>query len=273
MFDGDLLLAFAAMAVEGLDQRRTGAEKRILTALRLADFRRWYDEAKKAGAADRMRKAHGVIAMLRRLLSYGVMAESAEGARLKAILDEARFKQPRRRRVRLELQHVDAFIAKAIEHGRWSLAFGTALQFKVGIRQKDVIGEWEPVPEGWEPTGILLKSRKGKRIRRRVNGLTWSDLGGGTAFVKETTKTRALVAHDLSLMPLAVVLLDLLPAEARIGPIIVDETAGGRRYAEFAYGRDWRMIARLAGIPRPCHEHGRARRRHHRGRGCGRAAR
>jgi hypothetical protein len=33
-----------------------------------------------------------------------------------------------------------------------------------------------------------------------------------------------------------------------MGPLIIDETAG-RPYAESAYGREWRVVARAAGIP------------------------
>jgi hypothetical protein len=41
-------------------------------------------------------------------------------------LAPARFKQPGRRRIKLELEHVEAFVTKAIELGRLSLALGTA---------------------------------------------------------------------------------------------------------------------------------------------------
>jgi len=42
--------------------------------------------------------------------------------------------------------------------------------------------------------------------------------------------------------------LKLIPADKRVGPLIVDE-ASGRPYAEFVYTRMWRKIARVAGIP------------------------
>ncbi|WP_052285825.1 hypothetical protein [Azorhizobium caulinodans] len=66
--------------------------------------------------------------------------------------------------------------------------------------------------------------------------------------VKETTKTGAVVAHDLTLCPLVMDVLAMIPAARRVGPIIIDETAG-RPYAEHAYAREWRIIARAAGIP------------------------
>lgn len=50
------------------------------------------------------------------------------------------------------------------------------------------------------------------------------------------------------MFPLVTELLAQIPAEQRIGALIVDETAG-RPYAEFAYARDWRVVARAAGIP------------------------
>lgn len=219
--------------------------KRSLSALKHGDFRRWYDEAKRPltpGGPERVRRAHGLIKMLRLLMSYGIMVELRDCARLKAILNEARFKQPPRRRVRLEYGHVRAFVPAAIEAGRLSLALGTALQFETGMRQRDVIGEWEPIPDGAPATGIVLRGR------RWVNGLTWSDIGDDLVVRKATTKTGSLIAVDLTLCPLVIDLLDKVPAAERVGPLIVDETAG-RPYAEWSYGREWRVIARAAGIP------------------------
>lgn len=219
--------------------------KRALAALSIADFRRWYQEAKKParpGGSERIRKAHGIIAMLRRLFAYGVTAEHPHCARLAAILDEARFKQPPRRRVKLELAYVEAFIPKAIEVTRLSLALGTAFQFETTLRQRDVIGEWEPIPEGENLTGIVLGGR------RWVRGLTWADISADMTITKETTKTGAVVSYDLKLCPLVLALLDKVPPARRVGPLIVDETVG-RPYAEHAYAREWRKIARAAGIP------------------------
>lgn len=44
-------------------------------------------------------------------------------------------------------------------------------------------------------------------------------------------------------------LIGLIPADGRVGPLIIDETAG-RPYAEHAYAREWRAIAEAAGIPK-----------------------
>ena len=131
---------------------------------------------------------------------------------------------------------------KAIEMDRLSLAIGTALQFETGMRQRDVIGEWEPVGSSLPAAGIVLRGR------RWVHGLTWSDISSDFVIRKATTKTGALIAVDLRLCPLVLELLDLVPADQRVGPIVVDETAG-RPYAEWAYAREWRVVAQAAGIP------------------------
>jgi hypothetical protein len=84
--------------------------------------------------------------------------------------------------------------------------------------------------------------------RRWGNGLTWRTWLMIFVVRKETTKTAAIAAHNLKLCPLVLDVLEHIPAAARVGPLIVDETAG-RPYAEHAYAREWRAVARKAGIP------------------------
>lgn len=225
-------------------ERAFGA--RALVRLGLSDFRRWYDEAKKPrmpGDPERVRKAHGIISMVRRLVAYGVAAELPECHRLSSILRVTEFAQPAQRRARLTFAHVEAFIPAAIERNCLSLALGTALQFETTLRQRDVIGEWQPVPEGDDASGILLGGR------RWTNGLTWADLSNGFELYKITTKTGAIAAHDLKLCPLVMKVIGLIPSDRRVGPLIVDETAG-RPYAEHAYAREWRIVADAVGIPK-----------------------
>jgi hypothetical protein len=162
--------------------------------------------------------------MCRRLFAYGIAVEFPEHARLATILDASRFKQPGRHRVKLELAHVRAFIAEALKRNRVSLALGTALQFETTLRQRDVIGDWEPIAPGAERSGILLNGR------RWVNGLTWSDISPELTFVKETTKTGAMVAHDFKLCPFVYSILSRVPAHQRIGPLITS-LCGARLYS------------------------------------------
>ena len=219
--------------------------QRSLATLTNNDFKRWYDVAKKpkvAGAPERIDRAVKIMKLLRQMLSFGVAAELPHCARLCAILERMRFKGPARRRVKLELHHVEDFIPKAIEMGRLSLALGTALQFETMMRQRDVIGEWEPLGDTDRSFGIVLKGN------RWVNGLTWADIPPTMILSKATTKTGAIVVADLKLCPLVMQVLAMVPTDKRVGPMIIDEKSG-RPYAEDAYAREWRVVARAAGIP------------------------
>ena len=190
-----------------------------------------------------MERSHKIVALLRRLFTYGIAAEIPDCARLASILDASRFKQPGRRRVTLERHQVGAFIIAALANDRASLALGTALQFETALRQRDVIGEWEPLPNGEMAGGIVLNRR------RWANGLTWGDINNRFEIYKATTKTGAIAAHDLKLCPETMRLLHLVPAAKRIGPLIIDEEAG-RPYATDGYAREWRAIADKAGVPK-----------------------
>jgi hypothetical protein len=218
---------------------------RSLSTLGNTDFSRWYDVAKMpkaAGGAERIDRAVKIMKLLRQMISYGAAAELAHCERLFGILSKMRFKGPARRRVKLELHHVEAFIAMAIEMGRLSLALGTAIQFETMMRQKDVIGEWEPLGETDKSLGIVLNGG------RWVNGLTWTDIPPSMVIAKDTTKTGATVVADLKLCPLVMKVLSLVSPDKCVGPLIIDEKSG-RPYAEDGYAREWRIVARAAGIP------------------------
>lgn len=223
----------------------TAFGSRSLSTLGNTDFSRWYDAAKKPKAADgaeRIDRAVKIMKLLRQMVSYGAAAELAHCERLFGILSKMRFKGPARRRVKLELHHVEAFVPKAIAMDRLSLALGTAIQFETMMRQKDVIGEWEPLGETDRSLGIVLNGG------RWVNGLTWADIPPSMVIKKDTTKTGATVVADLKLCPLVMKVLSLVTPDKRIGPLIIDEKSG-RPYAEDGYAREWRIVARAAGIP------------------------
>lgn len=233
----------AELSTLRLIERVFGA--RALAALRNEDFRRWYNESKKPvapGEPERIRRAYGIIKKLRELFSYGIMAELPGCQRLHDVLSQARFSQPARRQVALHLAHVEAFVPAALAVGRLSLALGTVIQFETALRQRDVIGEWVPLADGEAPSGIILNGR------RWQNGLTWADLCGDLVVRKVTTKTGAIAAHDFRLHPAVLRLLDVVPTDRRVGPLIVNE-ATGKPYAEWVFTREWRKVAKAAGIP------------------------
>jgi integrase len=81
-----------------------------------------------------------------------------------------------------------------------------------------------------------------------VNGLTWAGLVLDGVTRKATTKTGAMIAHDFSLCPHVQKIAAQIPFEQRVGPLIIDEQQG-RPHAGDAFQREWRKVARAAGIP------------------------
>ena len=132
----------------------------------------------------------------------------------------------------------------AHEMGRPSLALGTALQWETLLRQRDVIGEWEPYDQDAKPM-------EGWTINGRVwvNGLEWEMVGRDWTLSKRTTKTGAVVTLDLTALPLALAELQRVKLADRKGAIIIDEAAG-RPYAENRYQQEWRKVADEAGAAR-----------------------
>lgn len=99
--------------------------------------------------------------------------------------------------------------------------------------QGDVIGKW---------------SRDGEADEARWSGgLTWSHIKEGV-LVKRTNKPATKVEHDLTRLPDTQAELALVPAERRVGPIVICEGTD-LPYRRRFYAAEFRRIARLAGIP------------------------
>ncbi len=232
-----------------LDMMERGFGSTALRAIKLGDIKRWYDatrypDGRGAGRIDHARTAHGLVAMLRRVILFGASIEMKECARIAVILQSTKWQNSPKRVVTLELHHVVAFCRMAHEMGRPSLALGTAIQWETMLRQRDVIGEWEPYEaDGPAPDGSKINGRVW------VNGLLWSDISPEWVMRKTTTKTRTPMTFDLTLMPMAMEELRRVAPAKRDGPIIIDETAG-RPYAENRYQQEWRKVADAAGVPR-----------------------
>ena len=178
-----------------LDTIEESAGNVRLSQMNMDTFYTWFNDSRwpeGKGGIEHLRKAVGIIAMMRRVVSFGVAAEIEECPRLHSILTNMRFPGYRKRSVSMTADHVLSIVDKAIEQGRLSLALGTALQFECGLRQKDVIGEWEPI-EG-EPTSHYVLND-----RQWVNGLTWDMVGSDWVLTKTTTKTGSVVNYDLQL--------------------------------------------------------------------------
>jgi hypothetical protein len=83
---------------------------------------------------------------VRRMIAYGVTLGYDDCIRADLILGKLRFPTPPARRSRMTFDQVKAIREAAHEMGLGSVALATVLQFELSLRQKDVIGEWEPAP-------------------------------------------------------------------------------------------------------------------------------
>jgi hypothetical protein len=66
--------------------------------------------------------------------------------------------------------------------------------------------------------------------------------------VKDTTKTGQEANIDFNLYPLALAELQRVPPDQRVGPLIINPRTG-QPFIERRFQKDWRAVARAAGIP------------------------
>ncbi|KRE22570.1 hypothetical protein ASE66_25610 [Bosea sp. Root483D1] len=207
------------------------------------DFKRWHSQfgaPKKPDAPARPWRAKHAMDAVRQLISYGVTLGHDDCFRADRILDKIRFKSPPARTAVMTVEHVSAVRKTAHAEGWPSVALATVLQFELAMRQKDVIGEWEPAEiEG----GIYYRGR------RWVNGVLWSDIDANTVLRKVHTKTGFPVEHDLKLHPAVLEEIARVPLEKRIGPMIIAERTG-EPYKHRNFTDRWRAIADKAGVPK-----------------------
>jgi len=224
-------------------ERTVGA--RQIDKLLGPDFKRWHSvwgEPKEQGKPPRPWRAKHAMDAVRQIISYGVTLGFDDCFRADTILGKIRFKTPPARVSVMTADHVAAIRAAAHAEGYPSIALATTLQFALTMRQKDIIGEWEP-SDAEDEGGITY------RDTRWVNGITWSDIDDNMILRKTHTKTGYMVEHDLKLHPSALDELALVPLDKRIGPVIISE-ATGVPYKNRKFTERWRKVADKAGIPR-----------------------
>lgn len=207
------------------------------------DFLRWSANWSAPAAEDRpprLWRAKHCMDTVRRMVSYGVTLGYEDCFRADRILGKLRFSTPPARRSKMTFEQVQLVRETAHSEALGSIALATVLQFELSLRQKDVIGEWEPVSQ--TDGGIV------HRGTRWTNGLQWSDIDAGMILRKTHIKTGAYVEFDLNLYPAVLEEIGLVPREKRIGPVIISETTG-EPYKHRTFTQTWRRIANKAGVP------------------------
>jgi hypothetical protein len=151
--------------------------------------------------------------------------------------------------------------AKAHEMGRHSIALEQAFSFELGLRQKDVIGEWVPIqwpgvsdvhwgPRKWLmglrweqiDVNLILTHRLSKSVRGRNNVI---DPEEGKTAVWDLRTCPMIMDELRRLVGKAEFERADLPAR---GPLIICELIG-RPWTAPAFRYQWRTTATAAGIP------------------------
>lgn len=224
---------------------RTAKGKRKVASLTAIDFQRWYDEAKrplKDGDPERVRRAHGLMTMLRILIKWGAVLRHPGCDQLLTIITLMRFGLPGVRQKVLTYDHAKSIIDKAHEEGRSSIALAQAIQFETALRQWDVIGHWDRIASP-QPGDGLVHGNWAWRY-----GLTWGHIDSNMILRKKTSKTGSDVEFDLKLSPMVMAEINRIPVEKRVGPLILDESSG-LPYMNGRFSRVWRKVATAAGVP------------------------
>lgn len=201
------------------------------------DTKRWFRNLGGGGHAATM------IAILKAIVSYGTSLGFDDCAKLRGQMSATKFKGAPARTERLTYQQVVAFREVAHRFNRPSAALWLTLQYELGLRRRDVIGEWIDDEAGTD--GI----RRRKRVWR--DGLTWGHIdtnGILRKLVSKTAKTSAREAiHRIDDYPDLVAELERIPADRRVGPIVINERTG-LPYTPEQCRYNFRLIARAAGI-------------------------
>jgi hypothetical protein len=206
---------------------------------------KWHKEWSHDG--QKIAIAHSFVAHLRTLFGFGTtILEDPECERLVGIMHLMKFPQAKARTEFLTADHVIAIRKVARGRRRYSISLAQAFQFDLMLRQKDVIGEYVPIPE----PGIsdVINPKLGKKW---ITGIRWEEIDQNMVLRHKTSKRSKDIEVNLKLAPMVIEELgtddrSVLPAS---GPIIISESTG-LPYATENFRKTWRENADLAGVPK-----------------------
>lgn len=229
--------------------------KARIPQLTFRDFKRWHEGfCSPNGGEDQPRHArgHGLMTHVRIVIGFGALLRLPGCKEAKDTLSDMEFQTPKRREEYMEAWHAIAIRRQAHLDGCPSIALAQALMFEFGARQKDVIGEYVPQSE----PGISDVLDHGDKW---ILGMTWEEVKDGILEHRlSKSLSRADIGnkqagkikrYDLSLYPMVMEEISLIPLEKRKGPMVVAEHTG-RPWRGKVFQRRWRKIANAAGVPK-----------------------
>ncbi|CCE05823.1 putative Phage integrase [Bradyrhizobium sp. STM 3843] len=252
-------LADLTVIVESVGQR-------LIRNVTVLDVKNWYQQWRKgvvyvdeAGnqtiGPERVARAHNAVAMVRMVLRFMAALRHPDCKLLAEELANVQFEREGAREQELTYQHVRAFIRTAFDLAEKGvmpqdralyMAIGTASQFELMLRQKDIIGDWAPRNATARfPAGISIVHLDDETWS---GFFTWESVPGWRWRTRTSkSKYRSPAEFDLTLYDLLFPLLEMVPMDQRHGAIVKGEHGLPIRYR--SYAKWWRQIATAAGIP------------------------
>jgi integrase len=230
---------YSRMIVETVGTRR-------IDAVDGRDIRRWHGEWSaplEEGGKPRIAAARMAVTVLKNALTFAATCRRPGCAELREILAGIRFVGPRPRLEAPTASEIVAARKAAHETGHAPAALAYAPQFEGAMRQWDVVGKWVPLADK-KPSSVIDGTSK-------WIGPMWSQIDANMILRYTPTKTAftsgATVSLDLSLLPMVLIELGNVPAEARRGPLIVNPRTG-LPYRNWYFGEVWRRVRKITGI-------------------------
>lgn len=205
--------------------------------IRLYAETRWPDEGK-----ERIFSAHATITAFRMMIGHGVTFELAGCTRLKEILSGLEFENGKASTEAMTLRQCEDVIAAAHRLGFASIALTQAIQFDLGVRQKDAIGQWLPLAE---PGISHVPAYQG---RKWLSGMRWEEISSTMLLQHPASKTGKMIERNLSSYPMVMAEIDRIPQDRRAGPLVICELTG-RPWKQNHFRMKWRECAVAAGLP------------------------
>ena len=234
------------------------------------DISNWQDEFADDGEGGKPMKGRAakLIAQFKRVVLFGALVLPKEAGchdvcDIFAKMAQGRMMDStqRRRKEYMLASQCRLLRLKAHEMDYPEIALEQAFAFELGLRPKDVIGEW--IPMKWPGLSDVIRSNK-----KWMMGLRWEEIDANLILRHRLSKSihgaqtvmdpeaGTLKAWDLKAHPMVIdelarlcgvpVEREKLPAK---GPVIVNESSGAP-WNHKHFQREWRKIATAAGIPK-----------------------
>ena len=209
-----------------------------------ADLKWWLKTMSDNGRTNAYIKR--MFTMLRMIAGYGRAIEFPGASKVKEVLGELRIKSPRPRTASPTEAQIMAVVKAADEAGHASFALGILFQWRLALRAMDVRGDYFRLKPKEERSGIC------RGQFRWGGGLTWDMFDRDLNTLSKTpTKTedslQELITWDLRLVQDIRDRLSMVPAENRVGPVILDRR--GMPFRHDAWSDLWRKHRVTAGLP------------------------